>query len=368
MPKKSNLCLLLLIAYLAFCLPLSTVVAAQDETGSPFFRAEVIEVLEKGVGDFGPFERLRVKIIEGEATDQTAVIDAGDLFPESASHDFVAGDRIVVRQDENGELQFVERYRLPAVYGLLVVFCLLCVVIGGKRGFYGLLGLLSTITVIGVLLVPQIHAGQSIYLIGWIALALIGSLSVLIAHGFHKTTLIALSGIGLTLSIASVFAWGSTHLAAVFGLGTETPLQVFLFGLTDVDFRGLFLIGTLLGALGVLDDVTTAQATVVAELKKANPLLSAGELYRGASAVGKEHIVSMINTLFLAYAGVSLPLLLLFYADPMPLWAFLNSEMMAEEIIRTVVGSSAILFSVPLTSWIAAVSYGRVRRRVPSGV
>ena len=123
--------------------------------------------------------------------------------------------------------------------------------------------------------------------------------------------------------------------------------------------------GIIIGSLGVLDDVTIGQAATVYELKDANPSLDAKELYRRAMSIGREHIASLINTLFLAYAGISLPIILYLVAfqNGVPLWFALNGEPIAEEIVRTMVGSIGIILAVPITTLIASYFYGRRRKK-----
>ena len=75
-------------------------------------------------------------------------------------------------------------------------------------------------------------------------------------------------------------------------------------------------------------------------------------------SIGREHITSLVNTLALAYAGASLPMLLLFTVYQQPLWVTLNSEHIVEEVVRTVVGSLALTLAVPITTGIAAYWYG----------
>ena len=128
--------------------------------------------------------------------------------------------------------------------------------------------------------------------------------------------------------------------------------------LSAVNLRGLLLGGIIIGALGVLDDITTAQTAAIDEISKANPRLGFRELYRSGTSIGREHIASLINTLALAYAGASLPILLLFSInEEMPMWTILNSEFMAEEIVRTLVGSSALLLAVPISTYLAARAF-----------
>jgi uncharacterized membrane protein len=134
--------------------------------------------------------------------------------------------------------------------------------------------------------------------------------------------------------------------------------------LQQVNLRGLLLGGIIIGCLGVLDDITTAQTAAIDEIGKANPKMTFKELHRAGISVGREHIASLINTLALAYVGASLPLLLLFTVqEESPFWVVLNSEFLAEEIIRTLVGSSTLLFAVPITTWLAAYFFRNDRTK-----
>jgi uncharacterized membrane protein len=121
--------------------------------------------------------------------------------------------------------------------------------------------------------------------------------------------------------------------------------------------RGILLAGIIIGTLGVLDDITTAQAAVVEELHLANPSFDAKGLFKRGSSVGREHIISLVNTLVLAYTGASLPLLLLFQVYERPTWLILNSEIIMEEIVRMLIGSIALALAVPLTTYLASWYY-----------
>jgi len=157
-----------------------------------------------------------------------------------------------------------------------------------------------------------------------------------------------------------VLALFFVSVAQLSGTGSEEALLLNVSSTMQINLRGLLLGGMIFGVLGVLDDVTTAQAAAVDEIKKANPKLGFEELYQGGISVGKEHIVSLVNTLVLAYIGSSFPLLLLFSLNQgVPLWITLNSEFIMEEVIRTLVGSTALIFAVPITTVMAAFVFAR---------
>ena len=122
----------------------------------------------------------------------------------------------------------------------------------------------------------------------------------------------------------------------------------------ELDFRGLVLAGVVLGAMGALDDVTVTQASAVWELREADPSMRPRQLFQSGLRIGRDHIASTVNTLVLAYAGAALPLLALFVLSEQSLATFANSEAVATEIIRTLVGSIGLVAAVPLTTWLAA--------------
>ena len=137
----------------------------------------------------------------------------------------------------------------------------------------------------------------------------------------------------------------------------------------SIDVRGLLLGGILIGVLGVLDDITTAQAAAIEEISLANDKLGFRELYRRGISIGKEHIASLVNTLVLAYVGASFPVVLLYMLHKnIPMWLLLNSNFIAEEIIRTVVGSTALVLAVPLTTVMSAYFFSQKSNGVMSAV
>lgn len=268
------------------------------------------------------------------------------------------GDHIVVRTTQTADgITYVpaESYRLPSILWITIGFLLLTIMLGGKTGISSIAGLCVSILVLTWYVVPHIANGASPMTTSMIGAFVIACTSLYLAHGFNRRTSVALLSTLLTLGIAAFLAIVMVHLAHLYGTGSEE--SIFLQGgaMGSLNLRGLLLGGIIIGCLGVLDDVTTSQVAAIDEIRKANPSLSIPALMRAGFSVGREHIASLINTLALAYAGSSLPLLLLFRMnDAYPLWVTLNSEFIAEEVIRTLVGSSALLLAVPISTWLAA--------------
>jgi uncharacterized membrane protein len=166
-----------------------------------------------------------------------------------------------------------------------------------------------------------------------------------------------LSSLLLTVVIGTVFV----GLAKFSGFSSEEAFLVNV-GATDIDLSSLILAGIIIGALGAIDDMTVTQSSAVSELAKANPGASRSDLFRSSLRIGRDHVASTVNTLFLAYAGASLPLLLLFVLSDQSAAFVANREIVATEIVRTLVGSIGLVASVPVTTWLAASCVAGGRR------
>lgn len=238
---------------------------------------------------------------------------------------------------------------LAVLAGLFVV-----AVIGFARlqGVRALLGLALTFGIIVAFIIPAVVTGSdplTVTLLGAVAIMII---TLYLAHGFSPKTTAAVVGTALALAFTGVLAGLFTELTALSGLVTEEARLVGL-EVGGLSLRGLLLAGMILGGLGVLDDVTISQSSTVLALHRADPAAPARRLFTRALEVGRDHIAATVNTLFLAYAGVSLPALILFAGGERSLVDVLTFELIAVEIVRTLVGSIGLIAAVPLTTGLA---------------
>ena len=348
----------------AFVLLLAAPAMAQDAYSreESFAVARVTQVLSENVEEFGGLTRvvqqLLLTVESGPRKGERVTVENG-MLDGRADMRLRQGGRIVVefsaRGDGTEQVLLREQYRLPRLLWLTAAFVALALLLGGMTGVTSLLGLGVSVLVLLLFVVPRIVAGGDPLLISVVGCMLIACFSLYLAHGRTRRTSVALIATLITLALAAIVAVAFVQVALLFGMGSEESVFLQMGTLSMVDLRGLLLGGMLLGALGVLDDITTAQCAAVEEISKANPRLTEAQLRLAGASVGKEHIASLINTLALAYAGASLPLLLLLDANSdFPLWVTLNGEFLAEEIVRTLVGSIALLLAVPISTALAA--------------
>lgn len=261
---------------------------------------------------------------------------------------------------------FVDFDRRFPLMALALVFAAVVVALSRWRGLAALAGVAISLVVLVEFVLPAILDGSDPLLVAVVGGATIMFLALYLAHGVNAATTTAVFGTLASLFLTALLALLFVNLSIFTGAGSEetTFLQI---NQQQVDLQGLLLASIVIGTLGVLDDVTVTQASAVWELHRANPRYGVRRLYQSALRVGRDHIASTVNTLVLAYAGASLPLLILFSISERPLGQVVNTETVAEEVVRTLVGSIGLVASVPLTTALAAFvvtsgSRGGVRR------
>ena len=246
--------------------------------------------------------------------------------------------------------------RMPLLW-LVAAFVVVVIVFGRSQGARALLGLAASGAVLVAFVMPALLRDSPALPVALAGTAAIAFAALYLAHGFKLGTTVALAGTLVALAITSglaVLVTSATHLT---GLADESA-QVLRVTAEALDLRGLLVAGIVVGALGVLDDITVSQVSTVDALRRANPGLPRRLLYREAMRVGRDHAASVVNTLVLAYAGASLPLLLFFAQGDQPVDRLLTSELIAVEIVRMLVGSIGLVVSVPITTGLAALVMG----------
>lgn len=326
-------------------------------TAETYDTATVLQVISTEYDDVAGFGRtvqqLLVRLSDGtQATMENAAIDGRENTLLQLNQKVVV-ERLD-RADGSVKLIGREPYRLPAIFVLTGMFFVLAIIFAGRTGFTSIIGLAVSMLILALYVVPTIGNGGNPLLISFIGSVAIACTSLYLAHGFHMRTTIALISTLITLALSLLLSIFAVRMAQLFGMGSEESMFLQIGPLQAVNLRGLLLGGIVIGALGVLDDITTTQTAAINELKRANPRMTRADLYRAGLSIGREHIASLVNTLALAYAGASLPLLLLFWSDSnAPWWVILNNESIVEEIVRTLVGSMTLTLAVPISTWFA---------------
>lgn len=330
---------------------------AQEPTNN-YLEGKIVEVLRvteiESAGSLITSQVFRVELVSGSSIEAESGID------QSANRTYETGDKVIVRKNldpEGNESYIVTDYvRRDSLLALTVLFILVTLIITRRWGLTSIIGMIYSFFIIFKILLPQILAGSDPITVTIISALFIIPVTFYLSHGINTKTTTAIMGTLIALVITGALATFFVYTSKLSGLSSEESGFLFAFFGEKINTRGLLLAGIIIGSLGVLDDVTISQAAVVEELKKSNVKLSSKELFQASMRVGHDHITSMVNTLILVYAGASLPLLLLFLDSSQKLGTVINQEIIAEEIIRTLVSSIGIVLAVPITSMIASAN------------
>lgn len=268
--------------------------------------------------------------------------------------DLQVGDAVVLGFEPSTNTYFyADQERRSVLAWLTGLFALVVIALGRFRGVLALAAMVATLMIFVSFIAPAVLDGHDPLLVSLVAASTIAFVSLYLTHGFSPTTTVALAGTLAALLMTLGLSWTFFELANFSGLATEEAL-VLPFISADLDIGALLLGGAIIGALGALDDVTVTQVATVAELRHRSPRLPTADLVASGIRVGREHIASTVNTLLLAYAGASMPLLLLFAVSDQALPMVANSEVIALEIVRTLCGSIGLVAAVPITTALAA--------------
>jgi uncharacterized membrane protein len=275
------------------------------------------------------------------------------------SQRFATGDAVVLIYAPEERLD-VSPYRISdhdrssPLWLVGAAFALAVIAFGRLRGVMALLGLAITFVLLLKFVIPAILAGEPPLLVGIVGSAAIMLTVLYLTHGFTVTTSMAIVGTVASLALTGLLAYAAIGLVQLNGITDESAF--YLDTTYRINTQGLLLAAIIIGSLGVLDDVTVTQAVTVTELAHANPGYGFAQLYRAAARVGRAHIASVINTIILAYAGASLPMLLLISVGDQPIGQVVTNPVLAQEIVRSVAGTLGLIAAVPLTTALAALA------------
>ncbi len=280
---------------------------------------------------------------------------------ESALPNFQVGQQVELYYSPapgGNEFQYAvsDWVRRPALGWLTVLFLVVSVGVARFKGLRAFVATGASLAIVMLFIVPQILAGWNPILVSLLGVGGILILAIYFVHGLSWSTTAALFGTLVAVLVTMFLGVLFTEWAYLTGFGSEEAMMI-TFGAEQVDLKGLLLAGLLIGALGALTDITIVQASVIRELAHVNPNFGLGELYRRGMNVGLDHIGSLVNTLVLAYTGAALPLFLLLNINDFSVARALNLELVASEVVHTLVGSIGLVLAVPFTTFVAALMF-----------
>lgn len=329
--------------------------------GADTVRAKIVQIIEEGQielgGNLQTYQVARVNILEGQYAGIVMEIDYGKRQIRSDDYLLEVGDQVMVSisktPDNVVNAYFVDYVRTTPILWLTAIFALAIILISTWKGLRALLSMAFSLYIIIGYIIPHILIGEDPLRVSIIGSIILLAVSLYLTYGWTLKTHAAVISMALVLLLTGALSGLFVVFAKLNGTGDENVMFLMQLMDTPINLRGLLLGGMLIGALGVLDDLVTTQASAVFELHHANQSLGFRGLYNSAMRIGQDHVAATVNTLVLAYAGASLPMLLMFSLGHGDYGYLINFSFIAEEIVRTLVGSLGLVAAVPLTTVIA---------------
>lgn len=351
------ICNIILILAIALHCPIHSQAVDNDR----MYEAKIIKIIEEKEIVLNQKNQLYQKMeIEIKDNGKKVIVENGNMLSANISKYFINDQVYLIKQvDPAGKESFyirdyIRRMPLTVLFG---IFILLTVLVAGKKGLMSILSMAFSFLMIFYSIIPNILNGANPIFTVILAAMFIVPVTFYLSHGFSKDTSISIIATLCSVLITGILAVVFIEATKLTGYSSEESGFLQIFSTKVINMKGILLSGIIIGALGVLDDITIAQTSVVKKLHEANKKLRAKELYSKAMDVGKDHISSMVNTLILVYAGAALPLFLLFSLQPHSFLEIINYEIIAEEIVRSLVGSIGLICAVPITTYLASRNY-----------
>ena len=328
--------------------------------GSNVVEGEVVGILESGTVQLGSIEQeyqvVQVRLLEGEFEGSLVSVDHGtyQILPEG--FDLAVQDHILVTVGETPEgvlsAHFIDYVRLFPLLVLFAMFVVVSILISGWKGFQSLISMGVSFIIIFYFIIPRIMDGANPIWISIIGSFVFLAITQYLVYGWTLKTQVALIAIIITTTLTGFLAVWFVNLTSLNGFGNENAIYLVQQS-ENLSIQNILIASIIIGTLGVLDDLVISQASVVMELHTANPNMSFRERYRAAFTIGRDHIAATVNTLILAYVGSGLMMFLLFSLNNPDYLLLLNINYIAEEIVRSLVGTLGLFSAVPVTNLIA---------------
>jgi len=286
------------------------------------------------------------------------VLKTEQSFNSPNSPSFKTGDRVrlsIFKNPDGAEQVFITDFqRSNSIYWLFAIFATLVLFIGKKSGLGSLIGMAVSFAILFLFIIPRITSGENPVWTTLLGVLFILPVTFYLSHGFNRKTTVALVATFLSVCFTSVLALIFINASKLSGYANEQASFIQVARGGNFDIQGLLFAGIIISLLGILDDVTVSQSSIVNQLKIELPKAKVWDIYKKAMNIGRDHIGSVVNTLVLVYTGASLPLLIMFTDNSIGFNEAINFEIIAEEIVKTLVASIGLVLSIPLTTILAA--------------
>ncbi len=331
-------------------------------TGQTFEKATVVEILQDNLQADGSRvgeQKVRVRMLtgvrKGEELDITS--SSGFLFGAPCT----VGMKVIVMQSVAGSTTIASVYsqdREWVVYAFAGLYLLSLIIIGGKQGLKGCLGLVFTFFCMIFVYLPLIYQNYSPFGVAVFVCFLTTLVTMYLIGGPTRKTIAATLGTLAGVVIAGLSAQLFSMASGINGYNvSDIESLMTLWNTNGIQVGGLLFSGLLISALGAVMDVAMSVSSSMQEVYAQSPEMTKMELFRSGLRIGRDMMGTDSNTLILAFVGGSVSMLLLDYSYDLPYQQIINSNNIGIAIMQGLAGSFGVVLSVPVTVLICTLLY-----------
>lgn len=335
-----------------------------------FATGEIVKVLEENLMQdpimtdrYRGSQVLQVKILEGqEKGKEFEVYNSLSNLHNTYGKPGLKAIFTIKETDGKKIVWLYNEKRDTYIYGLSVIFLLLVCILGKMKGVKSILSLIFTAAVIIYLLIPMMFSGANPIPISIGLLSIITIVSFLLVGGFERKTYLAIGGAIFGITLAGTISYVSGELMNLSGINMEGGEQlVYIAKGYKIQVKGLLFVSILIASLGAVMDVSMSIASSINEIYTHNPKIPLKMLFISGMNIGRDIMGTMVNTLILAFAGGSLPMMMMIWGYNMDYNQFINIPAIIIEITNALAGSIGIIATVPFTAAISIIFIKRKR-------
>ena len=247
---------------------------------------------------------------------------------------------------------------------LAAILFVLMIAIGGKKGVRSFFSLFLNFGVIFVTLAFMLNPQMNPIVLTFIASVFIGFISLFFINEVNRKTIIAFISTMITIFILLIFIVFVSETLMIQGFGEEETEAIAGYSLyIGTDFMKIGVSVIILSTIGAVMDVAISIASTMHEIARHNPTISKRDLYKSGVSIGRDILGADTNTLFFAFFGGYLALLIWFKDLSYSIGEIINSKVFSSEMMLILCAGTGVALVIPITSWISSFYFMKSREK-----
>ncbi|HLQ73618.1 MAG TPA: YibE/F family protein [Bacillota bacterium] len=239
---------------------------------------------------------------------------------------------------------------------LSIILFALMALIGKMKGVRSFLSLVLNFAIIFVAVIFMLDTATNPIYITIIACIIISAVNLFFINEVNKKTTTAFIATIVTIAILFLFIFFITKQAMIQGFGEEEIDEIItVYSLhLGIDFVKVTVAMIVMSTVGAIIDVAISITSPMQEIANQQPTIKRKDLFLSGMTIGKDILGSNANTLFFAFIGGYMALLIWVKDLSYTFGDIINSKIFSAEIITIFCAGIGIALIIPIAAFINA--------------